>query len=704
MISVKSWLKSFGFNTNPFETTEAEGEANYATDFLHATFVKPVGFDEILGHPTHPESSLIFASRGKGKSSTCLMTAHFCKNGLFESQQNYKGQKKTEKKVLPVLYTRFEKSFDFMETPRKLINAHINEILYRAIPAFVDILLDSPEIIPEIIKLDIYRRLELQLLLVMYQIYVPIKEFKEARDILGKEIVYYDKENALVEINLPNHIELLLGLSSQETKLRLQERTKQSPLDRIALFASLLAETGIEAVYILIDGIDEMAETVSNFDAAAKLLLPLIAEIELMKRTPHLAFKIFVPLEMKTAFLEDNQLAREDRISIYDIQLDDKGLIEMLNRRISHCSDDVVMSMDAVSVPELRGQIESDLLAKANGNPRRLILLANYMIANRCAVVDETGDEDAYLLRAGDLKEAVQSLPKELKQASELPKSVVEITKNKYSDNKSSSSNKWYRHKFSSPLAYSYLVYERESVGHRRLWKIYELVEASLAFSSQILLALMYQNLKSNMPTRIQKSGLRFERMSFGAWRVVLEKIPGMIASSGIRSRFSRACQRTFNRHHDFILSINEERNRSAHDGTQSDKICNALLEKYEEPLHQYLDNLSFLRDYSLIKVLSVQKQKKIYLHQCTSYIGDVGVYPSKEIALNQPLDSDVLWFLGDNEAIKLHPLIIVSSKEAINEEIYLYQRGSKESITYKHYGTGRTKSKTDIVNILAKQ
>ena len=57
----KRMVKDFGFNQNPFETTEAGGDDYYAAELLHETFVKPVKFENILGYPTLPKSTLVFA-------------------------------------------------------------------------------------------------------------------------------------------------------------------------------------------------------------------------------------------------------------------------------------------------------------------------------------------------------------------------------------------------------------------------------------------------------------------------------------------------------------------------------------------------------------------------------------------------------------------------------------------------------------------
>ena len=124
------WLKSFGFERNPFETTEAGSEATYAMDFLHETFVKPRGFDEILGHPSRPKSTIVFAARGQGKTSARLMTAHFCREGIFPKK--LRNLDKENLRVLSIQHTRFEHFAQEAENQTGLVYMHVLEILYRA--------------------------------------------------------------------------------------------------------------------------------------------------------------------------------------------------------------------------------------------------------------------------------------------------------------------------------------------------------------------------------------------------------------------------------------------------------------------------------------------------------------------------------------------------------------------------------------------
>lgn len=693
MISIETWLKSFGFVKNPFETTEAGSEAHYIADFLHETFVKPQGFDEILGHPSHPKSSLVFAARGKGKTSARLMTAHFCREGIFPKEMNAKENGIT--RVLPVHHTRFERLVG-VKGLSALVDAHVIEILFRAVPAVVDMIVNYLEISDRINKLDILRRLELQYFLMAFKSHVPFQEYKLARDVVGNELITLDETRTPIGFSLPDSSRQGIGLSLQEIESHIAAYSQRQPLDLLGRFAELMADLGFSAVYVLVDGLDEIPETADDFAAAAGLLIPLLSNLNLITNTPHLALKIFAPSEMEPLLLEATRKVRRDRLAVQRIGLQNEDLAEILHRRLIYCSKGVVSHLDAICAVEMRGQLEKEFILYAEGNPRHLALLGQSILEHRCRLINADEAQEAYLLNKDDLNWAVHALRGKLDQTSnmEAVKEVVPVIQSETASQPvtAPTSGDWFRHELPAPIALSYLVYQRESAAHMRIWKMYELVEASLAFLSQVLLALLYQNLNKDTPHQLQRSGLRLERASMGLWRITLEKLPGMLSGFGVRSSFARACQRLVNKQNDFLLSINDERNRSAHGGPQSEKACEALINQFSQPLQQYLEGLSFLRECHLIKVLHVHKHENKFIHRCTSYTGDAVVFPAIDIECDIPLDSEYLWIINSDGYVNLHPLIFANSESNIlGESLWLYQGIEKETVVYKSYGMGKT-------------
>src|SRR5215207_4673987 len=64
-IKLKQFLDERGFQQNPFATTNAEQERASLSSF----FVRAAWFDQLVGDPQMPESLILFAPQGHGKTS-----------------------------------------------------------------------------------------------------------------------------------------------------------------------------------------------------------------------------------------------------------------------------------------------------------------------------------------------------------------------------------------------------------------------------------------------------------------------------------------------------------------------------------------------------------------------------------------------------------------------------------------------------------
>ena len=85
----KEFLSKLGFSDNPFQFTNADEE-----DHLQSYFIPPPYFHSVWGDPDSPQSHVIFAPRGGGKSAQRRMIEY----------------EASSKDVFAVTYDRFEKS------------------------------------------------------------------------------------------------------------------------------------------------------------------------------------------------------------------------------------------------------------------------------------------------------------------------------------------------------------------------------------------------------------------------------------------------------------------------------------------------------------------------------------------------------------------------------------------------------------------
>jgi hypothetical protein len=700
-LSLTDWLKFFGFTRHPFETTEAGGEDAYAAEFLAETFVKPECFDRILGESAHPKSTIVFAARGGGKSTARAMLAHFCREGIPPGDRPRPVEGGPW--ILPVLHNQFGRLVEATCDPISLVDAHVNEILYRGIPALTRMLAAHKERMMERARqMDPLRRLELQFFLLRFLTDVPFQEYRIAREILGKELVQGQDESRPIGYIVPSEPGAPgPPLSPGEIVVLLESRKQASPIDQFAHFADLLTDLGIAATYVLIDGLDELWLTADNPDAAAGLVAPLLANLTLMNTTPHVAFKVFAPDSLEAYFLEATQKVRRDRLAFEKIVWDEGRLLELLQRRLAACSKPTVISLDALSTVGLRGQIGYELVQRSRRVPRFLILLGDYVFRTRCAAA-WPGDESTFYLSQEDLEKATARLTAEFPPAVLLP-TVIDLGEDLLPEKAEKEPpedtgeavgllERGLRDALPAPLARAYLVYLRDRSAYTRAWRLFDLVEGSTAFVSLVLLAWLHREMGTEAPTRLARTELRLKRMSLGGWRAVLEIVPGLCAGTGLSSPYATRAQRWVARQSEFIALVSEQRNRFAHAGPQADELCAQLVSELDPLLHSFLAGLGFITDSYLIRVQGISKQGGVFLHTATWYRGDAPVFPTIDLPLPAALESDRLWLVDKGGAcLDLHPLLLTApAPDGLTEEVWMYQAVEGGNVTYKNYGTGR--------------
>lgn len=133
-----SLYDQLGFNSHPFAKTNADEEPDLA-----GYFVPPPFYDAVLGDPSVPSSSVVFAPRGGGKTALRRM---------LEKAAD-------EKNYLPVSYDRFEFSADQGIGDINL-QYHMRNIITRLLVAYLSNLADDQELLKQLRK-DYRRRVSL---------------------------------------------------------------------------------------------------------------------------------------------------------------------------------------------------------------------------------------------------------------------------------------------------------------------------------------------------------------------------------------------------------------------------------------------------------------------------------------------------------------------------------------------------------------
>jgi hypothetical protein len=326
----QGWLKNNQLNADPFSLYEAERELGITAEgapILSELFVTRPYLYHVLGNPSELKSVFLLARRGCGKTATREMIAYEGLHGRLRRQ------------VLVIRYVEFQPLLDPVQRDlvRLTVRDHVRAILRAGLEAIADQLLSHA-----IVRLS---EAERQLLVVYARTFAsPLVRWQ----------------------------------------IEAQAQQEAAPLDLACIydhelldtFAQLVARMGREAVYVLIDGVDECRETAHDPSAAAALLRPLVAEKWVLER-PRFGFKLFLPLEVGNLLRPD---VRTDVVEWHKIEWDREALAEMVAMRLRYYSDDRVQRLEDLCASDIRYAAMDDLIQSCRGSPRNLLRLCHTLL------------------------------------------------------------------------------------------------------------------------------------------------------------------------------------------------------------------------------------------------------------------------------------------------------------------------------------
>jgi hypothetical protein len=144
-----------------------------------------------------------------------------------------------------------------------------------------------------------------------------------------------------------------------------------SPVRLLSRFAQLVQRAGLQAVYILVDRLDERLLTFRDPHNLAALIAPLVTDLPLME-IPGVAFKLFLPREARGAIMS---FVRSERLRVLEVVWDNERLRDLLRLRLRVYSKDKVQSLGKLCDDALSPCIEDEIIEMSEGSPRRLLQL-----------------------------------------------------------------------------------------------------------------------------------------------------------------------------------------------------------------------------------------------------------------------------------------------------------------------------------------
>lgn len=336
-ITPDQFLRDKGFNANPFATTNAEQE----TEFLPAFFLRVAWFEQLVGNPRRPESLLLFAPQGHGK------TSHRIELGRRAGDHETPALVVTLNDFSALLRNGIE---------HVSINTYV-AVLRNLFLKMLDAQLQSSE--TRLQQLQTNQRLWL-LFCALLDRHAPHLAFG-----------YADRPPGL-----HSHIKALASVEF-------------SAKDMLKELSALACGAGFASVYVLLDGVDELYETKGNAQAIFRLISPLLDAPGLLQECGF-AFKFFLPQDLE-AEMRHNNIGRLDRIPSFSLSWSNDQIRKMFSQRLISYSLLSPTNPDSALVRQFKDlcatadfDVDAQLADAAHTSPRRMIDLAREIVVRHC--------------------------------------------------------------------------------------------------------------------------------------------------------------------------------------------------------------------------------------------------------------------------------------------------------------------------------
>ncbi|MCB5291330.1 P-loop ATPase, Sll1717 family [Arthrobacter sp. SO3] len=378
-MSIESYLQKAGFAGDPLAHTNAEQEER-----LGDYFVPPPYFQSVLGDPATPKSNVIFAPRGGGKTAQRLMI----EREAIEPDARYLCL--TYDSFASVVGRGGDLAAHQVELCRIVALAILSHLENDSVEAFF--LTDHDR---QIVKVAAQQFVGV----------LGLGEYKAAVDAVktlgDKAGEFWKKYGGPVAAG----VALLMkkaGLDDVNISVSLEQQAQDSKAASSYYFLSQLVEIakklGWDAVYFLIDKVDETPSTTNNAEAAGKLILELVTDLTTLE-TPGAAFKFFLWDQMED-YLRTNGL-RGDRVEVVNLGWTVDELSEMLTRRLAAFSNGKITSFNQLVDEESPVDAHKVLVYLSHGSPRDMIRMARSIVKEHTRMPNEAAAISPFNLARG---------------------------------------------------------------------------------------------------------------------------------------------------------------------------------------------------------------------------------------------------------------------------------------------------------------
>jgi hypothetical protein len=371
-LASRPFYESLGFVSHPFSQTNADEEP-----LLKSYFIAPPFFDAVVGDPSHPNSSIVLAPRGAGKTALRRMVEDWA-----ESHG-----------VLAVTYDRFE--FSGGQKLEEIgLPYHLRNIIVRILVSYLSLLAEDPGLI---LKLDKNTKQNLSVFVHSYLGDMTGMKFSEIlsslysvpekiRDFWIKNVGFLEpiinillKRYGLDAIDLPD-------LKQEEKKL------ESSYKHQLEILRQIVGEAARSSIYVLIDKIDESEKTGGSPERAYELIRSIVQDLDLLGMKGF-GFKIFAWDKIQEDFREH---ARPDRVPQYSLSWPRRQLETLIGARVRAFSNGKFNSFFDIMATNEGFNADSVIALFANHSPRSAIRICERVLAVQ-ADIDNTVEQISWV-------------------------------------------------------------------------------------------------------------------------------------------------------------------------------------------------------------------------------------------------------------------------------------------------------------------
>jgi len=352
-------IHRLGFTSDPFAKTNADEEER-----LDAYFIQPPFYTTVFGDPSSPKSAVVFAPRGGGKTAL--------KRKIELSS--------TGAPFLCITYNTFPT--DGLSVKSIDSAYHLRNILRLILIGLIAECSDH--------GIEYLTKEDRHFLFLFCQDYLSNLDQSELRDairavknISEKAREWWNRLTGPVGLAI-NAVLHKLGIGAAEVKKFEQQSGRLGALaEQFRLLRDIAGKYGKDAVYVLVDRVDELAIT-GGASSSYEFIAPLLEDLHLLE-LPGYAFKFF----LWDMLLESYRTkARPDRVKYHYLEWTHDQLLMMISERLKAYSDGVITSFTQLVQQPDRLTADRLIIYYALGSPRTIIRICK-------EIVDQQSEMDA---------------------------------------------------------------------------------------------------------------------------------------------------------------------------------------------------------------------------------------------------------------------------------------------------------------------